>query len=595
MKGWVRYAIITVLIVMGCAGGLAVVAHLLLSAPNRVEVARRGLEQALGATVGITGPIDVAILPRPHLEARDVRISAADGAVAIHVGTVRASLAWLPLLEGRLAFNRVQFASPTGVVDLDALTFSRGRRLATTDPIAPDLVPNRITLTSAVLRIRSHNAATDGTITDLHAEIGGLGGVGITIAGGAGWHGVRGDFSAHFDSAAAFFVGSNTTGAVKLRSPLATIAMNGIFARGWQGGFTGKAAFSSPAFSALMRTAGIRAGSDLGIQHASLSGDAETTDAGVALSNAKLILNDTALEGTLAWQGSEGRPGLVGTLATDTLALDALVSALPPLRDPGGPWSTASLDAALLNAYDVDLRISANRVTLKSVETEDAALSVLCQAGRLEISLGEARAYGGLVKGRVFVNDIGDDVEVKLDATWSRLDLNKMTAVFGTSDGQLAGSSSGHLTAGGRGASMGAIVNSTAGRGQVSLRQAKLAGIDVVEALVHPDQHGIAADAPDDIAVDLASADFKAVNGVLTIGTASVAGPDLHLGIQGQTSLSAQNYRLSSTPIDTGTAPGSATTVLVGQWGGPVHRLEPAIRATTATKDRESASEAFYP
>ena len=89
-----------------------------------------------------------------------------------------------------------------------------------------------------------------------------------------------------------------------------------------------------------------------------------------------------------------------GTLAADSLSLRPFIANRAPALAHDGQWSRDAFDLDWENFADVDLRVSAARLSLPGGELEDAAFSVLNQKDRLEIALIEAKAYSGDLKGR---------------------------------------------------------------------------------------------------------------------------------------------------------------------------------------------------
>ena len=430
-----------------------------------------------------------------------------------------------------------------------------------------------------MVQLRSANPATAGWLTDINAALDGIGGDGAAVMiGRAGWRGEEGEFSARLDSWTSFIRGRKTSGSAKLKSQLVSIALNGDLDSGWRGAFKGTVTASTPALNRLLRLANVAPGLSAGIEHASFSGTAESGDDGVALSQAHLMLNDTIFEGSLAWQSSNGRKGLIGTLATDVLDLDPILAALPRMREDNGSWVDAPLKIEQGALHDIDLRISANHAKLGALEADDAAFSALCRDGRMELSLGEARTYDGLVKGRALASVNGREIDVKLDASLSRVALDQLSTVLHLAPGQLAGSATGHIDAEGSGATFKAIVQSLRGQGQLSVKQGRLSGLSLFEALLQPDQTKTAEIEPDESrAFDLANSDFHIADGTLTIDQGTISGADMHFALNGQASLAEQSYVLTSQEITQTETPQPGLTAstpisLAGVWGGPVHR-----------------------
>src|SRR5262249_17802635 len=105
---------------------LALVAAALAAAPVLVDpeayrgIVTASLRDALGHEVAIDGPLELTLLPRPSLAARDLRIANPRGSaepVLPRVGGMELRLAVAPLLAGRLVFAGVTMADP--ILDLE--------------------------------------------------------------------------------------------------------------------------------------------------------------------------------------------------------------------------------------------------------------------------------------------------------------------------------------------------------------------------------------------------------------------------------------------------------------------------------------------
>ena len=120
-----------------------------------------------------------------------------------------------------------------------------------------------------------------------------------------------------------------------------------------------------------------------------------------------------------------------GTLAADSLSLRPFIANRAPALARDGQWSHDLFDLDWENFADVDLRVSAARLTLPGVDLEDAAFSVLNQNGRLDIALIEAKAYSGNLKGRASFVKTGGGLEMRASADGLRRRYRRGLAEFG--------------------------------------------------------------------------------------------------------------------------------------------------------------------
>ena len=558
-------------------GAAIITGRSVLDDPRWIVAMRSEVEQTTGLRFQFESAPVVQLLPRPRLVARDVGI-AESGTLAVHASAVEGTVALLPLLRGQVVLDRVRLDDVTGAVDADAIlrAFREPVDDATGDSEKKGVLPERVTVSSGFLQVRSSMPGANGFLSGIHAVADGIQAGPATLSGGATWHGEKGEFSARVDSLARFLKSGPATGTVKLKSPSLTAAAAGTWARGWRGAFAGSVTAASPDFPTLLRIAGAVPGPLAGVHSVSFSATAEPGVNGLGFSAARVVVNGNELEGTLGFQVADGHPIVVGTLATDQLDLDPILATLPAFRDKTGAWNAEAAPFNLGDLHDLDLRISAGKIRLNGLVAEDAALSALSRDGRMELSLGEARAYGGLLKARLLSSGAVDGVSVKLDASWSQLDLAGLGDAAGLEQGRLTGTSSGHATFEGEGSTIANMVSSLDGKGQVSLLQVE-AKTPTLGALMHPTD--AVPDLSGKVAFDLATLDFHVARGTLDLDKGTISGPDLHLDLTGRASLSDRSYVLSTQPSDgeapTDKAPTTSLLRIAGVWGGPVHWTTP--------------------
>ena len=88
----------------------------------------------------------------------------------------------------------------------------------------------------------------------------------------------------------------------------------------------------------------------------------------IALTGANLELDGNVAEGVLTF-AADGRQTLQGTLAVDHLDLTPYLSTLRLLTAADREWSRTRLDLDGLSTVDLDLRLSAGKVTIGANKT----------------------------------------------------------------------------------------------------------------------------------------------------------------------------------------------------------------------------------
>ena len=577
MGGWLRTRwFVAVLAVLACVG-------IVVTQARRVEAtltrsAGHALARSFGPDITLSSAPEVHLLPWPRVVMTGVRLHTAE-MPDIDIPVLEATQNVVSLLTGRVAFSRLRLVGPRMSVDADAL--AAGTHRPSLGLLAHGL-PGQVVVESGVLTLRSHHAALDGVVTGVDAVIEGLDRNGSAVLNGSGlWRGTRLDLSARVEPFFDFVLGRDTTGSVKLRSPLLTASVDGQLHAGIRGGFEGQVSASMPSLPNLLRASGASGGLGTVAERVSFSGTGLANADAVTFSDAHVALDDTAFEGSLAWQPNDGRWAWTGTFATDTLDLTRGLAALPQLRDRSGRWSDATwtIDPALLG--DVDLRISASRALLGPITIEDAAFSALCRNGRIEAGFSEARSLDGLIRGRAVAAVTGRDVDLRIDLSMSQMDLDPLAEAVGTRG--ISGSASGHLVAEARGSSPRALVESLGGHGQISVRNGSLPALPKVA-----DLSALGLDAPAwlrsraTLPFDLATAELRLVGNRLKIIDGRVIESDAQQSFSAEASLLDRSFSIMAVPA---VSSGLATTNLAGIFGSPPRILQAGTDAAPSGTD----------
>ena len=146
------------------------------------------------------------------------------------------------------------------------------------------------------------------------------------------------------------------------------------------------------------------------------------TGGNFALSNANLELDGNVTEGVLAL-ATEPRMTVKGTLAADALDLTPYVSNAEVLRANERDWSRGALAVDGLADFDLDLRLSAARVTVGTAKLGRTGVAANLRSGRLTVAIGEAQAFGGSLKGALVLAKEGEDANIKSQLQFTDVDL----------------------------------------------------------------------------------------------------------------------------------------------------------------------------
>lgn len=445
-----------------------------LRGPQTLQAIARQVEAAYGLEVEVTGPAGLRLLPRPLVELGAVAFRTRDGTVRIDAERLRGSLDLTALATGEVRLAHVWLGRPTVTVDADRLK-SQVAPMLHGEParLAGLMRTAGLSLRDGVVRVQSANPAADLLLTDVSGSFSWPTlGAGASLTGSATWRGTALTGSLDLDSPDALLAGGGSLASFHLRSE--PIDLQGIVTLSGSGDSraVGRIAATTRDLAGFLRLIQHPAPQLGGFSRAHLDGTVAATDETLSISDATVGLGDMQFEGALAVRRKGDRPALAATLATDRIDIGRFLDQLPAVADPDGPWTSRPLDTLAIADDAIDLRVSAAHATLGRLVIEDSSLSLQSGDGRLEMSLGEARAYDGLVKARVVAAVEGGATVARLDAALSRIDLGKLLKDAGAPVG--SGILTGHLGIESRGASPDALARAAQGRGELTLRDGTL-------------------------------------------------------------------------------------------------------------------------
>ncbi len=471
MTGYVKLMAVALV-----AGGLAAAATpWRVSRATVADAVAGSLARDAGLDAVVGGPVTLKLLPRPRLQATQVSVSAEAGAILLDAPLLKAELDIASLLRGTWRLSSATLVEPTLTVDLDRLAV-RAPRDATPSRGAPVMLRFR----SGLLRTRSATGFADLLATGVDASAAWSGdGEDLVVSGVATLRGATAQFAGALQHPALSLTPAGSSASLHVVSPLFDVSVDGVLSGGTQEQFAGRASLATASLPRLMRRLdGFPV--SLASKRAMISGDLVAKPHDLSLSNAVLRLDKARFEGTLAWRRDGGRGLVAGTLATDLLDLDALAG--------------DSLDAARVDGLyrrpltaspfgtDIDMRISATAARLGRVTLEDAAFAALVRGDRLELTLDEAGAYGGLVKARAIATLGPDGIDAHADLSSKHLDLGLLSEGLSGHE-RVGGAVTAHAALDGHGASLRDVVADLQGAGQVGVEDGRLAGLSLAQAL----------------------------------------------------------------------------------------------------------------
>ena len=150
----------------------------------------------------------------------------------------------------------------------------------------------------------------------------------------------------------------------------------------------------------------------------------------VSLSSVNVELDGNAAEGVITL--STDRRTVQGTLAADALDLTPYVSGIHLLAANERNWDQLPIALDGLADFDLDLRLSAASIKIGSAQLGRTAVAANMRGGKLDVTIGESQAFGGIAKGSLGLASANGGVAVTSHVQFVDVDLEScLGQVFG--------------------------------------------------------------------------------------------------------------------------------------------------------------------
>ncbi len=301
----------------------------------------------------------------------------------------------------------------------------------------------------------------------------------------------------------------------------------------------------------------------------------------IGLSSVNVELDGNSAEGVLTF-AADGRQTLQGTLAADTLDLTSYVSTIRLLAANERAWSNGRITLDGLAGLDLDLRLSAANVIVSTAKVGRTAIAANLRGGHLVITVGEAQAYGGVIKGSLALANFEQGVDVKSQLQFSDVDLEScLGQLLGLH--RLGGKGTIAFVVEGGGDSVLALTHTLNGTATLTGSNGALAGLNVEQLLRRLERRPLSGGGEfrsgrtpyDKITVAL-----KIAQGTVTVEDVKIEGAAVILALAGSASIPARELDLKGTaalvaPPKPGAAPFELPFIVQGSWDDPIMLPDP--------------------
>jgi AsmA protein len=577
------------------------------------DALRQAVEAQIRAVTGldlvVTGAIDVSVFPGSYVSFHDVGLKGG-GTIdpALQVDVLTANLRLLPLLLRRFEIADVMMLRPHIRVVRDGNGESNWTPFVET--IARAMKPgaeNQVSFSE----IRIQDGVLDYEDAANHiSEL--LGDIDLSLAwpsisrsfaatGQFDWRGERIDGSVSASDFIAMLSGERSGLKARLASAPLKLAFDGTVANRTSMMMEGTVTIDSLSLRNALRWMGQTTPGG-GFGRFALKARANVVGASVALTNVNVELDGNVAEGVMTF-ANNGRQTLQATLAAGALDFTPYISTFRLLASGARDWNRQLFDLTSLSTTDLDMRLSAAKVTVGPTKLGRTAFGANLRAGALALSVGEAQMYGGIAKGSFGIARSDAVADVKAQFQFTDVDLQACASeLFGIN--KLSGRGNLNVSLVASGASPFGLASSIDGTATLTGRDGAIAGFNVEQLLKRLERRPLSGGGnfrSGSTPYDTLTVAVKFNDGIATAEDVRLEGPGTRLTLTGTASVPTREYDLKGVASLT-SAPNAPPGfdlpfVVQGPWDDPlvfpdpeslIRRSPGAAPLLDAVKDRKT-------
>jgi AsmA protein len=558
------------------------------------DALREAVEAQIRAVTGldlvITGAIDVSVFPGSYVSFHDVGLKGGGTTdPALQVDVLTANLRLLPLLLRRFEIADMMMLRPHIHVTRDGNGESNWTPFVET--IARTMKPgaeNQVSFSE--IRIQDGELNYEDA-TNHVSEM--LGDIDLSLAwpsisrsfaatGQFDWRGERVDGSISASDFVAMLSGERSGLKARLASAPLKLAFDGTVANRTSLMMEGTATIDSLSLRSAMRWLGQAAPAGGGFGRFALKARANVVGASVALTNVNVELDGNVAEGVMTF-ANNGRQTLQATLAAGNLDFTPYISTFRLLASGARDWNRQLFDLSSLSTTDLDMRLSAARVTVGPTKLGRTAFGANLRGGALALSVGEAQMYGGIAKGSFGVARSDAVADVKAQFQFTDVDLLACASeLFGIT--KLSGRGNLNVSLVASGASPFGLASSLDGTATLTGHDGAIAGFNVEQLLKRLERRPLSGGGSfrgGSTPFDNLNVAVKFADGLATAEDIRIEGPAARITLTGNASVPNREYDLKGVASLTSTPSGDKAFdlpfVVQGPWDDPLVFPDPDI------------------
>ncbi|MDO9059166.1 MAG: AsmA-like C-terminal region-containing protein, partial [Bradyrhizobium sp.] len=364
----------------------------------------------------------------------------------------------------------------------------------------------------------------------------------------------------------------------------------------------GTVTVDSPSLRNALRWAGQPPPGTGGFGRFALKARANVVGASIALINVNVELDGNVAEGVMTYSNA-GRQTLQATLAAGNLDFTPYISTFRLLASGARDWNRQLFDLNALTTTDLDMRLSAAKVTVGSSKLGRTAFGANLRNGALALSVGEAQMYGGIARGSFGIARSDTVADIKAQFQFTDVDLQACASeLFGVT--KLSGRGNLTVSLVASGASPFGLAQSLDGSATLTGQNGAIAGFNAEQLLKRLERRPLSgagnyrAGSTPYVTLTIA---VKFIDGIATAEDIRVEGPSARLTLTGTASVPAREYDMKGI-ASLVSAPNAAAAfelpfVVQGPWDDPLIFPDPesllrrspgAAPLLDAVKDRKT-------
>jgi AsmA protein len=561
------------------------------------DAVRESVQAEIRAVTGLDpvlrGHATVSLFPTGSVTFEDISLDDnRTGAPALTAERALARLKFFPLLVGRVEISDISLVRPTILVvfnedrtsnwshHIDVLAQSvrqRADRAASFSEI-------RIEDGSVVLRDQAR--AIVETLAHLEFALAWPSiSRSFAATGAFAWHDERINASISLTDFAAALQGDRSGLKIRLAGTQFKAGFDGYISHRPTIKMEGTVAADTASLRQVLRWAGQEPPPAGGFGRFAFKAQTNVVAATIAFSGAHIELDDNVADGVLTF---DGRQTLQGTLAAGSLDLSPYISSVRLLTGGEHGWDSKPIALNGLDGVDIDLRLSAARVTLGSAKLGRTAVAANLRGGHFTVAIGESEAFSGLVKGTLELARSSAGADWKTQLQFAEVDLDQcLGELFGIRRLEGKGNLAFAIESSGR--SIYELTKALNGTASLSSRKGAITGFNVEQLLRRIERRPLSGGGNFRIGktpYETLTVTLKIVDGIAHVEDVRMSGSVVGLDMTGSASIPARELDLRGTAslLSGATSANSAVPafelpfMVQGPWDDPIMLPDPEIR-----------------